>query len=218
MKLHHVMIPVALVTLGAVAGMATMGPGFIESTPEVIRLDTETGMPVDSRPSVVVGESNIAIDPETGFAAAAFPPTIPDEKWHKDAWTKNNCLDCHETGVGDAPMIRHKGLPEITFESKCRTCHVLIPGESNYVPAAEDSPFASWAFPPMLPNNKNHSKAWGKRDCLMCHESGVRGAPEVKHKGMPRLTLKAKCRTCHVQVRSHTTSPWADFDMDPLDE
>jgi Cytochrome c554 and c-prime len=215
MKLHHVLIPISLVSLGALAGVASIGPDFIESSPAVIRLDPETGMPQDDRPSVVVGESDIAIDPETGFAVAAFPPTIPDREWHQNAWLKNNCLDCHETGVGDAPMIRHKGLPRITYQSKCRSCHVLIPGKTDYVPKVEESPFESWAFPPMLPNNDNHAKAWGKRDCLMCHESGVKDAPVVKHEGLPRLTLRSKCRTCHVQIRSQTTSPWDSIEIEP---
>jgi Cytochrome c554 and c-prime len=215
MKLHHVLIPISLVSLGALAGVASIGPDFIESSPAVIRLDPETGMPQDDRPSVVVGESDITIDPETGFAVAAFPPTIPDREWHQNAWLKNNCLDCHETGVGDSPMIRHKGLPRITYQSKCRSCHVLVPGKTDYVPKVEESPFESWAFPPMLPNNDNHAKAWGKRDCLMCHESGVKDAPVVKHEGLPRLTLRSKCRTCHVQIRSQTTSPWDSIEIEP---
>jgi len=220
MKLHHVLIPILLVSLGALAGVASIGPEFTESSPAVIRLDPETGMPQDDRPSVVVGESDIAIDPETGFAVAAFPPTIPDREWHQDAWLKNNCLDCHETGVGDAPMIRHKGLPRITWESKCRSCHVLIPGKTEAAPIAkEDSPYEPWAFPPMLPNNANHAKAWGDRDCLMCHLDGLRGAPVVEHKtGVPRLALKSKCRSCHVQVRSQMTSPWRDIESNPIDE
>ena len=42
----------------------------------------------------------------------------------------------------------------------------------------------------------------------MCHESGVKGAPLIRHEGLPRLYLQAKCRTCHVQVRSGETNPW----------
>ncbi len=208
MKLQYMFIPLSLGSAVTLAGWVTLDqPTFVESTPAVLHLDPNAGVEAEA-PSVVVGESDIEIDPETGFAVAAFPPTIPDREWHQDAWNKNNCLDCHETGVQDAPMIRHKGLPDITYQSKCRTCHVLIPGNTEYVPKVEESEFASWAFPPMMPNNESHAQAWGKNNCLLCHESSVRGAPKVKHKGLPRMTLKSKCRTCHVQVRSHMSSPW----------
>ncbi len=162
-----------------------------------------------ARPTVVVGVPDIAIDPETGFASAAFPPTLTDQKWHQDAWQINNCLDCHETGVGDAIPIRHTGLPAITLASSCRTCHTIAPGKLE--PSIHLAPtlFAANAFPPMLPNNNNHKDAWGKNNCLLCHENGVRGAPVVRHEGMARLLLDAKCRTCHVQVRSHEALPLA---------
>lgn len=44
-------------------------------------------------------------------------------------------------------------------------------------------------------------------NCLMCHETGAKGAPLVVHKDMPMMLLKAKCRTCHEQIRSHETDP-----------
>lgn len=157
-----------------------------------------------------VGQGDIAIDPETGYAIAAFPPTIPDRDWHRDAWLKNDCLRCHETGVGQAPMIRHRGLPEITFASKCRSCHVLIPGKTDVAALhEEDSVYEDYAFPPMLPNDVNHAGAWNTKNCLLCHEDGVRGAPIVEHKTLPAIALTAKCRSCHVQVRS-VDAKWMD--------
>ncbi|MGV6814616.1 MAG: multiheme c-type cytochrome [Phycisphaerales bacterium] len=209
MKRKYTLLPLTLGSAAAIAGWMAFEPEFVESTPEVIKIDPNMGAEPEA-PSVVVGESDIEIDPETGFAAAAFPPTIPDREWHQDAWLVNNCLDCHETGVQDAPQIRHKGLPEITWESKCRTCHVLIRGLDTYEPKVEESEFASWAFPPMMPNNDKHAQAWGENNCLMCHEDGIRGAPVVKHDGLPRLTLKSKCRSCHVQIRSYMASPWQE--------
>ena len=56
------------------------------------------------------------------------------------------------------------------------------------------------AFPPTLTDMEYHSKSWSRGDCLTCHETGVQGAPKVKHVSVPPLALKAKCRTCHVQV------------------
>ncbi len=222
MKLQYILIPLSFGSVAALAGWIALEPGYTESTAAAI--PTVPDYADDDRPTVVVGKSDIELDPETGFALAAFPPTIPDRAWHQDAWFVNDCLNCHETGVEDAPMIRHVGLPEIAFESKCRSCHVLIPGEANYVTDVPEfdpvTGFASWAFPPMMPNNDKHEQAWGKSNCMMCHEDGTRGAPIVKHKGLPRIALVSKCRSCHVQVRSDETSPWPEVDLDfddPLD-
>jgi len=222
MKLQYILIPLSFGSVAALAGWIALEPGYTESTAAAIQ--TVADYAGDDRPTVIVGESDIQIDPETGFALAAFPPTIPDREWHEDAWFVNDCLNCHETGVEDAPMIRHVGLPEIAFDSKCRSCHVLIPGEAKEVaPVPEFDPqtgFASWAFPPLMPNNEGHEQAWGVNNCMMCHEDGTRGAPMVKHEGLPRITLVSKCRSCHVQVRSDETSPWPAVDLDfddPLD-
>jgi hypothetical protein len=161
------------------------------------------------RPGLEIGDTDPAIDEETGFALSAFPPTIPDTAWHRDAWMVNDCMRCHETGVGDAPQFRHTGLPHITRVSKCRTCHVLIPGQAPPPPPAPvDDGFLPNAFPPMMPNSLSHRGAWVRDNCLLCHTSGVRGAPAIVHEGLPALTLKVKCRTCHVQVRSHETRIW----------
>ncbi len=160
------------------------------------------------------------INPDDQFAVMAFPPTIPDKEWHQNAWTERNCLACHETGVQDAPMVRHESrLPEIAMQANCRSCHILIPGEEQSTSAKrpqkqsagedEDSGFEEYAFPPMIPNTDSHKGAWGRNDCMLCHEDGIRDAPVVKHDDrIPRLAMKVKCRTCHVQVRSNESSPW----------
>ncbi len=222
MKLRDIFIPLSLGSAATLAGWIALEPGYTESSAAAIPIINEHEE--DTHPTVVIGESEIELDPETGFARAAFPPTIPDQEWHKDAWFVNDCLNCHETGVEDAPMIRHVGLPEIAFDSKCRSCHVLIPGEANYdavIPEFDPvTGFASWAFPPLMPNNDKHEQAWGENNCMMCHEDGTRGATIVKHEGLPRIALVSKCRSCHVQVRSDETSPWPEVDLDfndPLD-
>ncbi len=68
----------------------------------------------------------------------------------------------------------------------------------------EEQLFDEHAFPPMLPNSRSHVNTWTSTDCLHCHEDGLKGAPVTKHASehMPRLLLKANCRTCHVQVRA----------------
>ena len=35
---------------------------------------------------------------EDHFAEGAFPPTISDMEYHSEAWTRSDCLVCHETG------------------------------------------------------------------------------------------------------------------------
>ncbi len=143
------------------------------------------------------------------FAANAFPPTLSDTKQHRKAWRRNDCLRCHETGVGEAPEVRHKGMPDLLKVAKCRSCHVFEPGKkpTQRKRSPIDAGFADFAFPPMIPASAHHRKAWRKDDCLLCHEDGLMGAPKVRHKGLPPLALKAKCRTCHVQVRVLDSDP-----------
>ncbi len=138
------------------------------------------------------------------FAANAFPPTLSDTEPHADAWREDGCLRCHETGVGDAPLVVHRDLPPLLLEVKCRTCHVLIPGSRprERAAAAAAEPFAPNAFPPMMPASAVHDRAWLRDDCLLCHEDGTHGAPLVRHQDLPSLYLEAKCRSCHVQVRA----------------
>ncbi len=72
------------------------------------------------------GETTTA---QTGeFAPGAFPPTLSDEEYHQDAWTRTDCLVCHEEGMQDSPLVKHVSLPDLAVKVKCRTCHVLIPG------------------------------------------------------------------------------------------
>ena len=75
----------------------------------------------------VVGEAQMIIDPETGFATQAFPPTMPRKQWHQDAWTPEECLECHETGEDDAPIVKHDGMSPLLLKGSCRTCHVMAP-------------------------------------------------------------------------------------------
>jgi len=152
----------------------------------------------------------VRFEGEGPFADNAFPPTVPDTQWHQDAWLKNDCLRCHETGVQDAPRVIHKDLPIVLLTAKCRTCHVLIPGQApakSLTPLVEPGDFAANAFPPMIPDSGSHRNVWRKDDCLLCHRTGVKDAPIVKHRDMPKILLTAKCRSCHVQVRSHMINP-----------
>ncbi len=145
-----------------------------------------------------------------GFADHAFPPTVSDTKYHKNAWMRDDCLRCHETGVGDAPMTEHKAMPAdvkpILLTAKCRSCHVLIRGQKPTPKKAHTGEFHEFAFPPMIPASESHKGAWTEENCLLCHESGIKGAPVVEHKAMPAdvrpILLKSKCRSCHVQVRA----------------
>lgn len=137
----------------------------------------------------------------------AFPPTLSDMKYHRNAWLKNDCLRCHETGVGDAPRTIHAHMAPILLEAKCRSCHVKIPGSKPAIRTPPPGEFEADAFPPMMPASSSHAKAWTTNDCLLCHEDGIKGAPVLTHKGLPRRLKTAKCRTCHVQVRAVQMDP-----------
>lgn len=140
----------------------------------------------------------------------AFPPTLSDTEWHENAWLQDDCLRCHETGVGDAPVVRHRKMPSILLTAKCRTCHVQIPGSEPIEPAPrteEEQQFSANAFPPMIPASASHTMAWIKDDCLLCHETGTKGAPVTVHQGLPEIYKQAKCRSCHVQVRAVEAGP-----------
>ncbi len=65
----------------------------------------------------------------TEFAEGAFPPTLTDMEYHRNPWARTDCLACHAAGVNDAPKMEHVSLPPLAEEAKCRTCHVLVPGD-----------------------------------------------------------------------------------------
>jgi hypothetical protein len=148
----------------------------------------------------------IDVPHEAEFLANAFPPVIPDTEWHQEAWLRDDCLRCHETGVGDSPQIVHEGMAQILLKAKCRSCHVFI--EGTPAPPQEEtvSQFNANAFPPMIPASGSHRTAWIKDDCLLCHETGNSSAPIVVHEGLPEILFEAKCRSCHVQIRSDEAS------------
>jgi cytochrome c5 len=192
-------------------GAAVLFGAACASQSEAARVTTQASAPTTRpappathpTPPPEVAAPADAATPE--FAANAFPPPLPDTPWHKHAWLKDDCLRCHETGVQDAPRVRHRDLPEILLTAKCRTCHALEPGKpprGPRPPAADEAAFLPSAFPPMIPASVSHGEAWRNESCLLCHETGNRGAPLMKHAGLPPLLRAAKCRSCHVQVRS----------------
>ncbi len=69
-------------------------------------------------------------EPAVSFAKGAFPNPIPDKLWHKEAWLITDCMGCHTDGLGTAPKVVHKDLPELLLQVNCRTCHVAISEEA----------------------------------------------------------------------------------------
>jgi len=53
---------------------------------------------------------------------------LPDDESHADAWFRTDCLDCHERGRDDAPVVYHVGMSELLLAARCRTCHVSVEG------------------------------------------------------------------------------------------
>jgi hypothetical protein len=70
-----------------------------------------------------------SVSAQGDFAPGAFPPVLSDMDYHKNAWTRTDCMTCHEAGVQEAPKLRHVSLPDLAKHAKCRTCHVLVPGQ-----------------------------------------------------------------------------------------
>jgi hypothetical protein len=165
--------------------------------PEIVEKPDKPKKQADPKPVAPISDDE--------FMDNAFPPILPDTERHQQAWLRNDCMRCHETGVEEAPVLEHKDLPPILLTAKCRSCHVLIPGTpvppKPKVDPAEDD-FAGFAFPPMIPASGSHLETWTRDDCMLCHEDGTKDAPIVVHKDLPRLYLEVKCRSCHVQVRA----------------
>jgi hypothetical protein len=160
-----------------------------------------TGQPylLDASSAVEIPQEDL-VDHED-FLVNAFPPMLPTSEVHKDGWLRDDCIMCHETGVSGAPLIRHRGLPELLRQAKCRSCHVAPDpdaGELTDLLGNAVEEFEVDAFPPTLPSDESHSNAWMRQDCLLCHKWGVGLAPKVRHNGMSELLLQAKCRTCHL--------------------
>ena len=66
--------------------------------------------------------------PATGpaFEPNAFPPMIPASRSHPQAWTRDDCLLCHDDGMRGAPKLVHEGMPQLLRRVKCRSCHVQV--------------------------------------------------------------------------------------------
>ena len=94
-------------------------------------------MPSGPPEATVVRVSTMAMTSVDGgeFATHAFPPTLPDQMWHRDLWTPEECLECHATGEEDAPIVKHEGLSPMLLKGSCRSCHVLLLGEQRLDPA-----------------------------------------------------------------------------------
>ena len=71
---------------------------------------------------------NTAQSSETDGYPGAFPPTLTDMEYHTNAWTRSDCMVCHEEGVQEAPIVKHKSVPKVALDAKCRTCHVQVAG------------------------------------------------------------------------------------------
>lgn len=154
---------------------------------------------VPQEKAVEVREADV-VD-EEAFLVNAFPPLLPESEPHRNAWLREDCLLCHETGVAGAPLLRHQGLPELVKQAKCRSCHLAADPDAaplTNLRGEERTVFLADAFPPTLPSDESHSNAWMREDCLLCHKLGVGGAPRVRHTGMSEVLLSAKCRSCHL--------------------
>ena len=59
-----------------------------------------------------------------GFADNAFPPLLPANDVHSNAWMRDDCMACHERGVAEAPRVVHVGMSDHLLQARCRSCHL----------------------------------------------------------------------------------------------
>ncbi len=75
--------------------------------------------------------TNLAGEEIQVFEANAFPPTLPVDDSHSQAWMRKDCLMCHQWGAEGAPKVRHYGMSTLLLEANCRSCH--LPGANSAV-------------------------------------------------------------------------------------
>ncbi|MDO8751323.1 MAG: hypothetical protein Q7K03_09315 [Dehalococcoidia bacterium] len=117
---------------------------------------------------------------ETSTNAPAVPHTLAG---------RAECLICHASGIASAPAAppNMKSLPN----EHCLLCHqpggaaraTPIPGSVTPTPPAVGGP-------PAIPHALE-----GRTDCLMCHATGVAGAPAVPANHVGRTSNT--CNLCH---------------------
>ncbi len=121
----------------------------------------------------------------TATPAPAGPPHIPHSLTGRD-----NCLACHGTGVGGAPMVPddHTGRTS----EVCRSCHE--PAEA--VPQVPSAPTATRE---PVPTPIKYPKVAGLNTCLECHR-GLGGRHEQITSGWEGSIHAARgvaCADCH---------------------
>lgn len=168
---------------------------------EVFVKPTPTNFLIDGKEAFLIeGAPTSGLDDE-GFAGNAFPPMLPSNSYHENAWLRNDCQLCHEDGLKGAPPIEHRGMSRLLLEVSCRSCHVAADPDAGPLTNLAGEPIVEFlvdAFPPTLPVDESHSMGWLRRDCLQCHRHGLQDAPKVRHYGMSELLLEVNCRSCHV--------------------
>ena len=160
-------------------------------------LATDGQTPLAAGASMTYSTADNTTHAEVVFDSAAFPPTLPRDDAHLNAWLRKDCILCHQSGVAGAPIVQHVGMSKALLDARCRTCHIV-----SGVPSVDEVVFARRAFPPTMPVDGLHQGAWLRDDCLMCHQTGAAGAPKVVHQGMSGLLLEARCRSCHLPSAS----------------
>lgn len=202
--LKRILMPLAVASLAALWACRSDTVGSsAELSSSSGAAAVHTSVPAQADSASTVDEASAATSVEVGSVAFtptafddnAFPPTLPSDENHSNAWLRTDCLICHENGIQDAPLVQHNKMSKLLLSGNCRSCHVVVAEGAD---PDDEFPFARNAFPPTLPTDDSHSNAWLRDDCTMCHENGVQGAPTIVHRDMAPLLLKARCRSCHL--------------------
>jgi hypothetical protein len=180
-----------LLTMALLAALALLTACSGEAVPSTPRSTiTPTSIPP-------VATTTTATPTQTG-GIPAIPHAIK---------TRENCLVCHETGIAGSVAIPadHAGRDNDT----CTTCHqvatTVTPTETATpttttptTTTATTTPTAGG--PPPVP----HDIA-GHEDCVLCHETGIAGAPAYPSDHAGRTN--DSCTACHEAPATATPPP-----------
>jgi hypothetical protein len=101
---------------------AGMSRALLQASCRTCHVQVPTAEVDDSDPTVIrAAAPRVIVD---SFADNAFPPLLPANDLHANAWMRDDCMACHERGVNDAPRLVHVGMSDALLQARCRSCHL----------------------------------------------------------------------------------------------
>lgn len=101
---------------------AGMSPQLLQAACRSCHVQVPIGEVDGDDPTVIrAAAPRVIVD---GFADNAFPPLLPANDVHANAWMRDDCMACHERGVAEAPRVVHVGMSDHLLQARCRSCHL----------------------------------------------------------------------------------------------